>query len=401
MRVKFTHPAIVSGKNPDGSPKAELCRVESEFEVPEYTWDEAPVAVVASGLSRPSDYFHRLDGKLYMACPGELNDGHFSYQLHNGNSHHIHFEPFYQTVSSAVARMEADSDYALKVNIKRDLLKREAKMKMREITKACMTAPMLRKWSWLSPNADQEIDAWRTIAAEKIANIVMIKGVPAIRAFEPCYVLTANFGSPQIKIASKGIFARQVHVIEKHDDGLEMLGKDANQLRTHYFAASDYDGAKAFAASIGWHLGQSQSPGIHIRDEEAICDDFDVLETVRHARLLLTATDNIAFQERTRANVGAAPTADPKVIALLAGAQSLKDEVISWQARKHDVDGVRAEVTALSELASDCDYIPIAVGRSKYDALSSDLKGQLAQFSVRSDQAAISLDIPMSRSLKR
>ncbi|MCV9964124.1 hypothetical protein OIU34_19770 [Pararhizobium sp. BT-229] len=404
MRVKFIHPAIVSGKNPDGSPRAELCRVESDFEIPEYTWEEAPVALTASHPSLPSDYFHRVGGKLFKALPDGLESGHFeaanllSYSLHNGNKRHIQFEPFHETVSRAAAHMEDDSGYALRVNVTRDLLKREAKAKMREVTKACLTAPMLRKWGWLSPDADAEIEAWRAIAAEKIANVVMIKGVPAVRAFEPCYVLTTRFGAPQIQVASKHVYARQVHVTDREDDGLEALGDDAAHLRTHYFAASDYDGAVAFARSINWSLGPSERPRIRILDEDAVSDDLDVLETVRHARILLSTTDNIAFHERTRANAGAITDTDPKIEGLLAGARSLKNEIISWQDRKHDVDDVRRELTSLAELARECNYITIAVGRSWLDALSPDLKGQLGQFLVRSDQSAISLDIPMSRS---
>ncbi|MBY3432863.1 hypothetical protein HFN89_01565 [Rhizobium laguerreae] len=407
MRVKFAHPVIVSGRNPDGSPKAELCRMESEFEVPEYTWDDAPVALVASGLSRPSEYFHIHGNKLYKAFPDGKADGHFAaggqlfYSLHNGNARHVHFEPFYETVDREASRLEDDSGYALRVNVRRDLLKREAKARMREVTKACLNAPMLRKWNWLSPDADREIENWRSIAAEKIANIILVKGVPSLRAFEPCYVLNTTYGAPQIQIDSKHIYANQVHMVDKQDDGLEILGDDATQLGRHYFAASDYEGAVAFANTIGWRLVPSQKPDIRILKEDAVCDDFDVQETVRHARLLLTAIGTIEFQERTRKNSEVDTNLDSKVADLLSGAKTLKDEVLSWQSRRDEVDGVRRELTRLAEQAREYGSIPIVVGRSKFDALSSGLKGQLGQFVLRSDQAEVSLDIPMARGFSR
>jgi hypothetical protein len=415
MRVKFTHPAIVSGQNPDGSPKAELCRMESEFEVPEYSFDDAPVALVASGLSRPSDYFHLHDGKLYKAFPDGQDSGHFadgsplSYGLHNGNSHHVHFEPFYETVSRSAARIEDESGYALQLNIKRELLKRETKINMREVTKACLNAPMLRKWNWLSPDVDHEITHWRSIAAEKISNIVLINGVPALRAFEPCYVLNETYGAPQIQVGSKRAYANQVHVVDKASDGLELLGEGSRQRHAHYFAASDYDGAEAFAKEIGWRLLPDQKPRINIRDEAAVTDDFDTLETVRHAHLLLEAVDSREAQYQIDSYTREGTDVAPMLAQLKTGVRTLKGELLSWQNQKSDVNGVRRELVTQMEHAlacarecsnqrarqgAGCDPLLIAVsvrgsGRWVIDR-------QLEHFLVRADQAEVRLDIPMA-----
>lgn len=424
MRIKFTHPTIVRGHDRDGSPKAELCRVESEFEIPEYTLDEAPVALIAPGKSRFSDYYHLHDGKLYMAFPvgddyGAFSaEGPLSYGLHNGNAHHIHFEPFFETVHRAAARMEDDSGLAIKVDVRRQLLKREAKIRMHEVTKACLNAPMLRKWSWLSPNADQDIEHWRSIAAEKIGNIVLIKGLPCLRAFEPCYSLTTAYGAPQIKVGSKRVFAKQVHVVERDADGLEILGNGSRQRHTHYFAASDFEGAEAFAKSIGWRLLPDQKPDIRIRNEAAVIDDFDSLETVRHAHLLLATMKcgqnqyhvNSYLREQPQTLVG------PMLTELTARGQALKDAVLSWQDQKGDVDGIRAELVTMTEHALACarecsaqrkrqgvhffnTFLSVP-GETRDDA-SWDITSQLEQFVIRADQAEVSLDIPMTRSLGR
>lgn len=419
MRVKFTHPAIASGRNPDGSPRAELCRVESEFEVPEYSFDDAPVALVASGLSRPSDYFHLYEGKLYKAFPDGQDGGHFdagsrlSYGLHNGNSHHVHFEPFYETVSRAAARMEDESGYALRVNIKRELLKREQKANMREVTKACLNAPMLRKWNWLSPDADLEIEHWRSIAAEKMANVVLINGVPALRAFEPCYVLNETFGAPQIHVGSKHAYAKQVHVVDKANDGLEILGEGSRQRHAHYFAASDYAGAEAFAKTIGWRLIPDQKPSIRIVNEDAVHDDFDSLETIRHAHLLLATLESGQNQYHLQSYLREGTHVGPVLSQLMDGARTLKDRVVSWQDRKDDVDGVRRELTPLMEHALTCQRECLLHRRRKgtsqeaflavppisKNSAAWDLTRQLEHFIVRSDQAEVSLDIPMARGL--
>jgi hypothetical protein len=423
MRIQFVHPAIVRGNNPGGSPKAELCRVESEFEIPEYTFDDAPVALVASGQSRPSDYYHLHDGKLYMPFPvghdyGPFSaEGPLSYGLHNGNSHHIHFDPFFETVNWAAARIEDDSGLAIKVDVRRQLLKRETKIGMREVTKACLNAPMLRKWSWLSPHADQDIDHWRSIAAEKIGNIVMINGVPCVRAFEPCYSLTTAYGAPQIQVSSKRVFAKQVHVVDRDADGLETLGNGSRQRHTHYFAASDYEGAEAFAKAIGWRLLPDQKPRILIRNEATVTDDFDTLETVRHAHLLLATMKC----QQNKYHVNSYLREDPNGLVgtmlteLTAREQALKGAVLSWQDQKRDVDGIRAELVAMTEHALAC-VLECSLRRKRQgsffetflhvppenrDAAAWSINSQLEQFVIRADQAEVSLEIPMTRSLGR
>ena len=127
MHVKFTHPVIVGGTNDDGSPRHELCRMESEFEIPEYSREEAPVAIKASKLSWPSKSFHSVDGKLYHSWPDGGYGGRFDvgaklpYMLHNGHSEYIHFEPFHLTVNHAAHDLERDSDYAARVDYARSL----------------------------------------------------------------------------------------------------------------------------------------------------------------------------------------------------------------------------------------------------------------------------------------
>jgi hypothetical protein len=306
--------------------------------------------------------------------------------------------------------MEDESGLAITVDVRRELLKRESKIGMREVTKACLNAPMLRKWNWLSPDADQDVDHWRSIAAEKIGNVVLINGVPCLRAFEPCYALTTAYGAPQIQVASKRVFATQVHVADKKADGLEVLGEEATFYKSHYFAASDFEGAVAFADTIGWRLLPNQRPNIRIRDESAITDDFDILETVRHARLLLEAMDSRHFQYEVQNNAGKTTEFATKLAQLVADAKVLKDEVLSWQTNRDDVTALRRELTKLAEHALDCSDCgrrrpgsssPILLAVHHRRGPAWEITGQLKEFIARADQAEVNLDIPMTRSLGR
>lgn len=402
MHVKFTHPVIVGGTDGGGNPRFELCRMESEFEVPEYTREEAPFAIVTSGVGKPSEYVHTLDGKFYKASPDGRNGGRFdeggllSYYLHNGNSDHVQFEPFHQTVNYAKHDLERDGGY--QVNVRRELLKKEQKAGMREVAKACMKAPMLRKWSWLSADVDEQIAKWREIAAEKIANIVIIDGVPSIRCFEPGYVLTNKYGAAQIQVSTKHVYQYQVHRSEKLDNGLELLGPGAGEYGTHYFSATQYEDAVAFARLIGWELVPSTRPLIRVLDEQHIVsDDFHALETVRHARMLLSAADRITLQEDKRAKAGEEPIPDPLAGEFVAGSEALMHEVLAWQEQRDDVERVREKVATLGELAGRCQFTSIFHGRAKANPVSDEFKKQLEQFIARDDEAEVSLDIPLHR----
>lgn len=412
MRVKFIHPVIVSGRKPDGSPRAELCRVESEFDVPEYSWDDAPVAMVATGLTSSSDYYHLHNGNLYIAFPDGKASGHFEsgsalfYGLHNGSDRYVHFDPFHETVTVAAAKMEDEANLDLEVNVRRELLKRESKIGMREVTKACLNAPMLRNWSWLSSDVEQEVEHWRSVAAEKIGNVVMVRGVPCLRAFEPCYALNKTYGAPQIHAVSKRIYAKQVHKTDSTADGMEILGDGATFAWRHYFAASDFEGAVAFADVIGWKLLPEQKARINILNEAAVTDDFDTLETVRHAHLLLEATEQRHFGWELKNNAGQDTEFAAKLADFVADKPKLKDAVISWQNNKEDVDGLRRELASQTERALDCaesarrrpgSCSPILFAVSQRQGPGWEITGQLEQFLVRSDQADISLDIPLAR----
>jgi hypothetical protein len=388
MRMKFIHPAILTGNYADGRPRAELCRVESEFEVPEYTWADAPVTFVTqeSGVSR---YHHSVGDSLFKAIPGalqpsflETTDG-LSYILHNGQPTNVQFEAFYETVSRAAAKMEDDSGYALKVDVRRNPLNREVKRGMREVTKACLSAPMLRNWSWLSPAAEAEVEAWRAIAAEKIANLVMIRGVPALRSFEPCLVLTKRFGIAQVQAASKHVYARQVHISETDRDGMPMLGPDAFTLRNHYFAADDYDGAVAFAREIGWtDIRPGDSP-IRVRIADKVTDDYEDRETLRHAQMALAAAAK-------------APKASVRHAASV-----LADEVRDIQKSGRDLSSVRRELSTLSGLIECLEHIPALSRADGNINVTADLKAQLRQGIARSDRADVTLEIPMTAGFGR
>lgn len=400
MHVKFTHPVIVSGTNADGTPRHELCRMESDFKIPEYSRAEAPVAITASKPSWPSQYFHSVDGKLYKSWPDGGYGGRFDadaklpYMLYNGHSDYIHFEPFHLTVNQAAHSIEYDSDYAAKVNVRRDLLKREQKAGLREVTKAFMKAPMLKKWSWLSPDADEQIAKWREIAAEKMANIIIVDGVPAIRCHEPCYVVTKKYGAPQIQVSSKQIYQYQVHKREKLGSGLDLLGPGAGEYLTHYFSATEYEDAVAFANAIGWKLLPGTAPSIRVFDESVVSGDFLALETVRHARMLLTAGELFALQERHRVNGGQEPGSDPLAGEFIAGANTLFQELLAWQEHRDDVEQVRARVASLSEFVGRSQFGPVVQGRSKLQPVSADFRKQLEEFAVRDEQAEVRLDIP-------
>ncbi|MCZ7862453.1 hypothetical protein O9X98_13855 [Agrobacterium salinitolerans] len=399
MRMKYSHPVIVGGTNDDGSPRHELCRMDSEFEIPEYTKGEAPITIRTSKPGSRSRYIHSVDGKFYHSWL-DGDGGYFEvfgalyYLLLNGHSEHIHFEPFHQTVNHAAHDLEVNSGYAVRVNVRRELLKREQKTGMREVTKACLKAPILKSWRWLSPDADEQIARWREIAAEKMANIILVDGVPVIRCHEPSYVVTTNFGDPQIKVASKQVYQHHVDKREKLGSGLDVLGPTSGQYGNHYFSATQYEDAVAFATSIGWKLLPGTAPSIRVFDESVVTDDFLALETVRHARMLLTAGEMFAFDVRSD---GQEPTSDPLAGEFIERADTLMRDLLAWQEHRDDVEQVRATVASFSEFVGRSQFAPVAHGRSKLPRVSIEFRKQLEEFTVRDEQAEVRLDIPAYR----
>lgn len=88
-----------------------------------------------------------------------------------------------------------------------------------------------------------------------------------------------------IRQATTHVYAKEVHRRTTYNVGLEVMGEDALQSGTHFFSATDLQGALALADQMEWDV-MSLEPAIDVHNADAAQTDFLEMETARHGQRL-------------------------------------------------------------------------------------------------------------------
>lgn len=408
MRIEFEHPAIVGGKGDDGASKHALVRIKSDIEIAELTEADAPVALVIQRDGMPSEYLRHIEGKLYkhiayafgvddVIAPDSLLYRH----LIAGSSTSFDFDPFWMTIKENAHEISLANNCLPVENLYRKRLLREAQAGYTEVGKACLTAPTLRKWRWLASDVDHQLELWREIAREKLANVVLVDGMPHVRCFEPCYVLTQKGRrSATVGQTSRRAFQREIHRHDHSNDGLELMWKGALELGSHYFSALDIEGMKAFAQELGWAVVSATPGHIKVLDESAVSTDFFDIETVRHARILMECGEHIVryLDDQAISRDDDSLRALENSYRLAIG--NLHREVISWQDKRDGVEALFEPISALESLILE--WGPRDQNKTQRNPNDDEIleyvnvdgvKSQIAAYRLREEQATVHLDV--------
>lgn len=396
MEIEFEHPAIVSGKTATGEPRHDLVRVTSNIEIAEYTAEEAPVIFHYSDHSTDRsnpEVIRTVGGRYYRAHP----DATGRHCLATSMGIHTRlvagewrdFESIRYTVANAIAKIEDDG---ARVNFPQ---KRPSKFDylfgVNKIGKACLVAPELRNWKWLSSETDHEVSLWRDIVSETLDNAIVVDGMLHMRCFEPRFHLGASFGKPFVEVSTGSLYQRQVHKREFRDDGLLLMGADAmDKPFSHYFSPTDADGPGPLATALEWK--PSRMKGYIDCMGETDIDDYFHLETVRHARMLLDFSIKYVWYATWYTSDGkVAERAESQAVSDQFGVaiDRLRNALLSWQDDERQIHAVSMAVEPISELILAVAPIP----RGTQGPNPSDMQRRIAQFRLREELADVNIDI--------
>ncbi|MBY3432864.1 hypothetical protein HFN89_01570 [Rhizobium laguerreae] len=332
MRVTIEHPAIVSGIwEPGGEERHDLVRIPTEFDIPEFSETDAPLAFEDDRSGR---VVRMLDGKLFRAWPdaGSLREtfsegGSLRRAMFVGG---MDFAPLSSIALDSVRAFKNANPFANVENTgRRDVSASDRRRGYDGPSLICLRTPLFRNWRWLSIDTDERIEKWRGIAREFMGNFAIISDRPYLRCFEPCYVLEkVGASNAKVRQGTTRIYAKEVHRKWTYGRGLEIMGEDALLSGAHFFSATDHQGALALADQMGWQVSATD-PIIEVLNADAVQTDFLEMETARHAMMLLAAAQG----DRD---------SDPLV-------RDLVDAVIDWQDDKAGYAAMASAFHALRE----------------------------------------------------
>jgi hypothetical protein len=294
VRVTVEVPAVVSGTwDTSGDDRHDLVRVPTDFDIPEFSITDAPLAFE----DRHRGHRIRLiDGNLYRAWP-TYGSARSEFEDESSLRKAMFVGGFDFSSLSSIAHghirdFKKDNPISSVENSRRDPSPAERSKGYDGASIACLRAPLFRNWRWVAKDTAERIEGWREIAREFMGNFVIVDDCPYVRCFEPCYVLERVWNSTRatIRQATTHIYAREVHRRTIHPNGLAVMGDDALQSGTHFFSATDLQGALALADEMEWDVMSLES-AIELHNPDAAQTDFLEMETARHAMMLMSACD--------------------------------------------------------------------------------------------------------------
>lgn len=395
MRFSFNHPAIVTGTWENGHVRRELVRVAADFEIAEYTSDEAPLTfeVYDHYQNETSLRVRTIGGRHYRRWTWDEpscafgSDAQLLRSLYNGKE--FDFSAIEELVDAEIRRLTTTPLFAGIENTQRKPFKRELEDGLNTLAVSCMKAPMLKNWQWLGPDTQGEVAEWRDRVAATLANVVMVNDIPHVRTFEPCYQVShaASWGrsSQPIRVsADKASFYAQEpdRTLVDPRTGLESLGKGALMIGTHNFAATDFHDMRRFCVESGWGADSNPRHDIVVHDPSAIGIDYLEMETVRHARMLHDRAQGILRNaaERDGVKVWYGETLDTQ--SLLAQLEAVRGSLVVWQSERNGTDDLASPFEDLLEHV-------LHLEDARPTQSSFGLSEQMASFKVREDMSPV------------
>jgi hypothetical protein len=395
MRIRFDHPAVVSGVWHNGSVRRELVRVAADFEIRELSDREAPRSFTVNVEGTPLHEFRTVGGRHYKkwVLDGPQDtlapDSNLMKSLYTGGN--VDFPVLTDVLKSEIRETRKHSGPAQIENTERTVLKRESKFGFDSRSVALLKAQHLRRWPWLGTETDDEVADWRERTAAVFDRIILVDGHAYTHSYEPCYRLVSSGASHarrgpaelvphDMSVYGKALKGRQTDA----NTGLETLGYLGLVLGDQYFAANDMDGIAEFAEASGWGLKPSGQT-IVVHNDAELSGDFTELETVRHARLVLDGArvtvslvkgqNRMQYQYEGRA---------VDKLAMERKMESLRKAIVTWQDERSGTDRL---VAPFEDLFAE--IVQWQDGRPKRNAF--DLQDQIKAFRVREDLADVNV----------
>ncbi|MCS4089206.1 hypothetical protein [Rhizobium sp. BK176] len=395
MRIRFDHPAVVSGEWHNGDVRRELVRVAADFEIKELSEREAPRSFTVDVNGTVLSEYRMVGGRHYKKWIFDQQQdirepaSNLMKSLYTGAN--IDFPVLTDILKSEIRETRKLHGPAQIENTERSVLKRELQDGFDSRAIALLKAPHFKKWQWLGRDADAEIADWRERTAGVFDKIILVDGCPHLLSYEPCYRLV-HAGTSQPRRGPAELVPHDVAVYGKTlkdrqteaNTGLETLGYLGLVLGAQFFAASDMEGIATFAEASGWgmrHIGQT----IVIHNEAEPFGDFMELETVRHARIVLDGArvmigqvkgqNHLQYQYHGR---------QVDKLAMQRKMECLRQAIVAWQDERNGIDGLVAPFEDLwTEIVQWDD------GRPKRNAF--ELEDQVKAFRVREDLASVNV----------
>jgi hypothetical protein len=391
MRIRFDHPAVVSGTSQNGDVRRELVRVPSDFDIKELSDREAPRSFTVEVQGSALHEFRMVDGRPYKKWifdkPQDITapDSNLMKSIYTGAN--VDFPVLTDILKAEIRETRRLSGPAQIENTERPVLKREARDGFESRSVALMKAPHLKRWQWLGTDTDAEVADWREHTAAMFDKIILVDGCPYMLSYEPCYRLSngglsraAELGPNDISLYGSALKGRPTD----GNTGLETLGFLGLSLGDQYFAPNDMDGIAEFAEASGWglkHTGQT----IVVHNGAEPSGDFMELETVRHARLVLDGArvmigqvkgqNHLQYQYQGR---------QVDKLAMQRKMECLRKAIVAWQGERSGTEGLVAPFEDLWTA-----IVQWEDGRPKRNAF--ELQDQVKAFRVREDLAAVNV----------
>lgn len=398
MRLKFEHPAVVTGTWENGNVRRELVRASADFEIAEYSSMEAPLTFTVRDRSTKETkatirtvancHYKRWTWDEPSCCFG--SDAVLMQSLYTGKN--LAFKPIRDLVYTEVARVEKLGDYRGIENTERRPLKREIKDGLDSLSVSCMKAPILKNWQWLGPDVQAEVAMWKESVEAVLARIILVDGVPYTRSFEPCYTIThadvlvrRHRGLGSISASTAAVYSQEPDRTSVDPaTGLADMRREATLLGTQFFSATDLSEAERFSRESGWGDDGERKSEIIVHDEAAVSTDFLEMETVRHARMLHDRAGKMI--RALRHSEGADFYCDQPVDAagMRSQIESMRSALLSWQKERNGTDDLSAPFEGLLE------HI-LHWGGAQRTKISFDLEDQMNAFKVREDMSPVTV----------
>ena len=270
MRITTRFPAVARGRvKRMASDRLVFCLPEIDFDIPEYSSDDVPLALRTQWDDRTLDY-RMLDGKLYRPMRETVQISDLSAPPTTLISRLNH--PIFHRMATAVAARVGNEREANETRPER-FYQRFSSLDQADIDRAVADAENM---------VDDEVTKadlleWENQARSRLAQILILDGALWETAPEPCYQLMAHNGS----IGLSDVSFYEAGLSHRHP-----LRYDYQNLDYRYFGAGDFAAALEFSEKMK-PIGSTPETGprIDVFMPEALTTDFVELELDRAARV--------------------------------------------------------------------------------------------------------------------
>jgi hypothetical protein len=397
MRIRFDHPAVITGHWENGHIRRELVRVPAEFEIHELSDEEAPrsFTVLDDASGATIREYRCFEGRHYKRWDLDKTQGVFKPESHILNSVYsgigLDFPGLADILKDEINKVRKISDYRDIENTDRQRTKKETVLGLDSRSVALMKAPMLKRWRWVGGNVNAEVDDWRNRTAEVFNKFILVNGQAYTLTFEPCYRVNASgttenrTGLAQLSSSTVAVYGKDVRgPVHDTQTGFEKLGLMGLILGDQYFSANDRDTAVQFAEYSGWGLNDKGGETIVVHNEAMTSDDFMELETIRHAYILYDRASLMVGRVR---HVDGRDQYSGRYVdkeEMVAGLENLRHAILEWQTARDGTDNLASPFESIL-----AEMMRWEEGSPKINTF--DLIDQIKAFKVREDMAVVKI----------